>query len=180
MIPLLRELDDNIQKILSNIEEISSEIGLIAIITIMKINERDLSSGHSEVWGDLESKDSYHYAESLPTDSSWQNLQIPRQSIQQEMTDFDNLIDCELNVIEQNISKLERYYDSVLEALKQKLSSYAPKNMKNEMVPEPRLMKQEKLLRKMHYSENQDDNVQEIKPKSNETLQKVFWPDKRE
>ena len=171
MIPLLRELDDNIQKILSNIEEISSEIGLIAIITIMKINERDLSSGHSEVWGDLESKDSYHYAESLPTDSSWQNLQIPRQSIQQEMTDFDNLIDCELNVIEQNISKLSEYYDSVLETLR-----YASKNTKNK----PRLMKQEKLLRKMHYSENQDDNVQEIKPKSNETPQKVFWPDKRE
>jgi len=54
----------------------------------------------------------------------------------------------------------------VLEALKQKLSSYAPKNMKNEMVPEPRLMKQEKLLRKMHYSD--------------ETPQKWFWTDERE
>ena len=171
-IPLLRELNNDIQKILSDIDEIASEIGLIAIIKIVKINERDLSSGHSEVWGDLESKDSYHYAESLPTDSSRQNLQIPKQSIRPKVTDFDRLIDCELNVIEQNISKLERYYDSVLEALKQKLSSYASKNMKNEMVPEPRLMKQEKLLRKMHYFENQDDNVHEIKPKSNETPQK--------
>jgi len=154
MIPLLRKWDNDIQEILREIEEISSKIGLIAIIEIIrKIDDKEnLSSERTEVWRDLESESGYRYAKSLSLPTTHRNnIQIPRElSVQQDRTHFDDLIECEPNVLKRCITELSEYYESELELLRQKPPVNAPTNTKTK---KPKLMEQKELLRKMHWEQ---------------------------
>ncbi len=155
-IPLLRKLENDIQDILSELEKVSNEICLIAIVEITAIDNKELSSKKQKVWKDLESGSGYCYVESLKSSSfSEKKLQIPEEQSTQYETDFDKLIKCEPNVIGEHIDELSKHYDSVLKSLKQGLTPESSKRKPNKILPKLDLVKQTQLLRKMHYITDQ-------------------------